>query len=74
MSKPMIVKVQLPLAGPAAPGSCLVYAMGRKNMQELMMPADVVEALGDDLKGYFEATWSHASGWTLGERVADQPW
>ncbi len=70
-----IVKVQVPLGGHGVgSGRGLVYAEGRKRMQEQPLPEAVVKALNGDPKGYFKAHWSGTVGWAIGERVADQAW
>jgi hypothetical protein len=68
-----IVKVQRPLAG-GRPGIFLVYAEGRKKMQEQPIPPAAKKALGSDAKGYFNAYWSSTVGWAVNERVEDQDW
>jgi len=75
--KPTIVKVQVPLASNQPIRGMehgLVYAEGRKNMVEQLLPRDVTKALNGDFKGYFEAFWSSTVGWAIGKRVEEQPW
>ncbi len=39
------------------------------------VPKSVKNALGDDMKGYFEATREPMYGaWVIGKRVEDQDW
>jgi hypothetical protein len=69
-----IVKVQTAVAATADGIPLgLVYAEGRKRVRQMPLPADVLDALGDDRKGYFRATWTGAA-WVIRERVEDQTW
>jgi hypothetical protein len=75
----MIVKVQRPLeSSPDLQGDppFLVYAEGRQfqtHVPRSKMPADVLAAIKDDAKAYFEARLRNGE-WVLGRRVADQAW
>lgn len=66
-----IVKVQQALFPAGA--SALVYGEGRSMVAQMELPKHVRKALGDDPKGYFEATRSNGQ-WVIGKRVEDQPW
>lgn len=68
------VKVQRPMVGNEnLPDAYLVYAEGRKNPKLMSIPPAVKAALGNDIKGYFSATY-HDRTWHITERVADQGW
>jgi hypothetical protein len=72
----MLLKVQRPLESNEPNPPFLVYAQGRRFMTHVRtseMPADVIAALGADLKGYFEAE-REGGQWRFGRRVADQGW
>lgn len=70
-----IVKVQVPLAGAdVGSGRFLVYAKNRKHTVIQPIPEAAMKALGENPKGYFNATWSSIVGWAIAERVADQSW
>jgi len=69
-----VVTVQRPLNGDAP---WMVYAEGRRHM--MMIPADQVQpalaqAMGSDMKAYFEAEWFQALGWEIGKRVDAREW
>lgn len=69
-----IVKVQVPF-NVHRDGRGLVYAEGRDRVSEQLLSRATVAALGDDIKGYFEAEW-HAVGWVwmIGVRVENRDW
>lgn len=69
-----IIKVQIPLFGNETEG-CLIYDSLRQHTSLQDISQEVRDALGGDLKGYFEGQWnSDAQEWTIGARVADQVW
>lgn len=77
MILPTIVKVQRPMVSNDPRNAWLVYAHGRKRVQEipqLSVPHHVVKKMGNDYKAYFNATWDEASGWKLLNRVEDEYW
>ena len=75
-----IVKVQRPLDGERhdrMSGAVLhlVYDKKRKFTHEQGVPAPARRALGNDPKGYFEATRERGYGaWLIGNRIEDQDW
>jgi hypothetical protein len=73
----MIVKVQVPLSSshPRPRNTCLIYASGRRHITEQVVDDDVLRAIGNDLKGYFEAEWS-GTEWIItgSHRVTDEAW
>lgn len=73
-----IVKVQQPLSSSHPNPPWLVYAEGRKDMRWVaatLVPGAVKDAMGEDPKGYFEATLANPQAeWEIGERVEDQDW
>lgn len=73
-----IVKVQRPWAAsePAAPGRCLVYAKGHKNVMEQLVPPQVWNALSDPAgrKGFWFASFDSLSGWDFGDKAPWQDW
>jgi hypothetical protein len=76
-SRLTIVKVQRPVfeGGEDCLGQLLVYAEGRKMMTHIARHPAIMEALGTDAKGHFEAVWSSGrEGWTIGARVPDENW
>jgi hypothetical protein len=76
MAVTQIVKVQRPIRSSEPGDPWLVYAKGRQRVQvipETKVPRRVKRALGDDLKGYFNADF-YADGWAIGGRTADQDW
>ena len=66
-----IVKVQIPLNGE---GPALIYNKARKWVMQRELLDYEKKAMGDDMKAYFNATWSSIVGWGLGRRVEDQDW
>lgn len=66
-----IVKVQIPLSGP---GPALIYDKARKHMIQRELVRHELEAMGGDVKAYFNAAWSSIVGWGLSQRVEDQDW
>lgn len=69
-----IVKIQRPMQPPDGPW--LVYDQRRKMMQTMpqsALPPKVIRAMGDDLKGYFNATCG-GGALVIGHRVAEQDW
>ena len=70
-----IVKVPRPLYSPEADPGFLVYDQHRTRIVQQSIPDAVDDALGSDLKGYFQATWGGSERrWRIGKRVDDQPW
>jgi hypothetical protein len=70
--KQEVVKVQRPLSHPT--GGWLVYDSRRGRTQLINKPSAALQtAMGDHDKIYCNATWDGWQ-WTIGERVADQPW
>lgn len=70
-----IVKIQVPLATNDPQRLALIYAENRINMTQQQLSKETLEALGDDVKGYFLAEFIHTRRrWTIGKRVEDQPW
>lgn len=72
---PTIVKVQVAQFPKGAPA--LIYDKARKWTEHVNLAKDTKAALGDDPKGYFEATLKTDGGgryWLIGKRVSDQPW
>jgi hypothetical protein len=75
----MIVKVQRPLeSSPDLQGDppFLVYAEGRQfqtHVPRSEMQPEVIAAMGEDAKAYFEARLRNRE-WILGRRVVDQAW
>ena len=67
----VVVKVQCALYPADAPA--LVYARGREHTVLQRLDRRIRRVLGDDVKGYFRATWN-GTGWKIGARVADQGW
>lgn len=73
--EPEIVKVQVPIVG--AVDRWLIYSKDaqRPRMQEQRPTSAMKQAMGRDLKAYFEAFWSEADRyWSVGLRVPDQSW
>jgi hypothetical protein len=73
--EPEIVKVQVPVVG--AIDRWLIYAQDaqRPRMQEQRPTSAMKQAMGADLKAYFEATWSGTDKyWTVGKRVEGPSW
>lgn len=69
----MIVKVQVPIVGRAE--RWLIYNQQRQHMQEQRPTSAMKQAMGADMKAYFEATWSETDKyWTVGKRVEGQSW
>ena len=71
----MIVKLQRPLLT-TRPPMWLAYGKTRHPkwfLAERDLPGPVLTAMGDDPKGYFEATVAKGK-LVVGERVDDQPW
>lgn len=73
-----ILKVQVPINESRLGDPYLVYSEGRKFLKILpSLPQAVLEPLGDDLKGYFNANVENdGAHWKIewGTRVDDQPW
>ena len=72
-----IIKVQRPLSPLDESRPWLVYGKDRYHPQQIseaLIPPAVVEALGRDLKGYFEGHWSPIVGWAIGKRVKNRDW
>jgi hypothetical protein len=44
-----------------------------EHSEESLMEKKVKAAMGDAVKGYFEAEWS-PDGWKIGKKVRDQDW
>lgn len=75
MSKPVIVKVQIPLFSTDTRMLCLVYDEEQRNVVQQSITLDTLKALRRDAKGYFEATWDKQMKlWIVGKRVEDRPW
>ena len=74
---PTIVKVQVPLFTTdlkhASGSRGLVYDEKRKHWGEQALPDEALKALGDDVKGYFEAEYSDGT-WHIGKRVEVREW
>lgn len=68
---PEIVKVQIPLSGD---GEALIYDKERKRIIQRHLLRHELEAMGGDVKAYFNAAWSSIVGWGLSQRVEDQHW
>ena len=72
-----VVKVQVPLfsSDPSMQTSSrgLVYDERRRHMGEQALPPDVIEALGKDVKGFFQAEWNGKT-WEIGKRVPGRGW
>jgi hypothetical protein len=70
-----IVKVQRPLAYTGAPPGWLIYTNDpqhpRSQAQE--PTPEMIEAMGNDPKGYFEAVWTEGE-WNVGRRVSARLW
>jgi hypothetical protein len=71
-ANPTIVKVQRAIMPPDKV-ELLIYARGHHHMQEQIVPPTVRNAMGDDLKAYFKASW-FVDKWVIHKRVADQDW
>jgi hypothetical protein len=74
----VIVKVQRPLvwSGQGQP-LWLIYAKGGARMRsvpEAHLPRAVRKAMGKDARAFFNARFSHKSGWVLLDRVDDPGW
>lgn len=72
-----IVKVQRPLSSNAPGAPWLVYDKARTFVErkpEAAIPDAISTEMGDDPKGYFEATWSCPGGWSIGARIKDRKW
>jgi len=69
-----IVKVQIPIFSTEDNPGCLVYAKGGKRTAQQTITEETANALGNDLKGYFDAEWDVGGHWVIGKRVADQNW
>lgn len=72
-----IVKVQVPLVTSDQEVPWLIYDREQKHVTQVpdsIIPSHVKLAMGDDLKGYFQGSWSSVVGWGLGSRVEDQSW
>jgi len=72
-----IVKVQRAIDDRDLPA--LIYTEGRRNVRLHYLDPATIEALGDDLKGYFETEivrgcWQMPACWRIGKRVEEQPW
>jgi hypothetical protein len=39
-----------------------------------LIGAEIKSAIGEEIKGYFEAEWSPDDGWKIGARVLPQKW
>jgi len=74
---PTIVKVQVPLftadSRHASGSRGLVYDEKHMHWGEQALPDEVLKALGDDVKGYFEAEYSDGM-WLIGKRVEAREW
>jgi len=69
----MIVKLQRPLSSSVAP--VLIYNQDRRHQWFVQLSKQQLQALlGDDPKGYFEATVGDSGEPVLGRRVGEQPW
>jgi len=66
-----IVKVQIPLDDPDE--AALVYAKGHRRLSIQELSREVLDAMNDDVKGYFMAVWD-GNQWQIGARIPDQPW
>ncbi len=69
------IKVQRPLFPPDGPW--LIYGKGPKNMQirpAAAVPKPVKAAMGNDHRAFFIGHWSPGVGWTIGDRVPNEPW
>jgi hypothetical protein len=71
----VIVKVQRPVgsSGPLESTPWYVYNRDRSVMRVIQPPGEVAQALGRDVKGYFNAELQ-GEELVLLDRVADQPW
>lgn len=77
MSRTHIVKVQVPLMTnePNPEQQYLVYGRGRYKWRQQGVSDSVKKTLGNDVKGYFEATFNHKTGkWDIYNRVGFQSW
>lgn len=66
-----IVKVQraiVPKDGPA-----LIYDRRRRHEVSATLSPDIMKAMGDDFKLFFEAEWT-GSGWKIGKQAPWQEW
>ena len=67
-----IVKVERPPENEDAPW--LMYDKDREHLVEvdcMVIPQHVKDAMGNDLEAYFVGAWSSIVGWGLSERVSD---
>ena len=78
MNKQIIVKVQLPLFSSDPAAGVLVYDESRTIMDELPIRSErerdeLVDLIGDDMKGYFYAKFD-GKGLTLTGKAPYQDW
>lgn len=66
-----IVKIQVSLSEPTAP--YLVYAEGRKHVRFVDQTPELVAAMAEKPKAFFQAEWVNGT-WIIGKRVADKSW
>ncbi len=69
-----VVKVQRPIMTSSPETPWLIYDKDRKHVTEvpdMIIPAHVKEAMGQDFKAYFIGAWSSVVGWGLSKRVSD---
>jgi hypothetical protein len=54
----------------------LIYAGGKKWRRgaAVLINQGVKSSMGNDPQGHFEADWSAAEGWKIGDRIKDQSW
>jgi hypothetical protein len=70
-----IVKVQTPVVTNDPNEPALVYARFRKHLVQQHLGHATREAMGSDLRAFFEAEYQAREGvWFIGDRVADQKW
>lgn len=68
-----IVKVQVAIVPRGAPA--MIYDRERRRISYRHLDRATTEALGEDLKGYFDARWLvEQQRWDIGRRVEDQSW
>jgi hypothetical protein len=76
MNMTEVIKVQRPLSSNDLGNPWLLYDKGRVHVvhtKEALMDKTVRAAMGNAIKGYFEAEWS-SEGWKIGKKARDQDW
>jgi hypothetical protein len=71
-----IIKIQRSLSSNYPSNPWLLFdkkQMHVEHSEESLMDKKVKAAMGDAVKGYFEAEWS-LDGWKIGRKVRDQDW